>query len=166
MVAQWFQSRLGEALARSGRPDEARGYLDRAMRAAERHDVPLWRSWAAVGLTHAALAEGRPEAARRHAAEAAELARTWRYPLTGAVASRLTAAADLAAGDLLAAEAGARAALTATDELGARPEHVRAGLLLSSVLGLTGRSAEAREVGGRASAEGAAMGLRDVVVAR
>ncbi|HEU4490509.1 MAG TPA: hypothetical protein VFR74_06525, partial [Jiangellales bacterium] len=84
----------------------------------------------------------------------------------GAVASRLTAAADLAAGDLLAAEAGARAALTATDELGARPEHVRAGLLLSSVLGLTGRSAEAREVGGRASAEGAAMGLRDVVVAR
>jgi hypothetical protein len=166
MIAQWFQPRLGEALARSGHPAEGRTHLDQTVRAAERHDVPLWRSWALVGLMHAALAEGKPDEARRHADEAAALAGRWRYPLTAVVARRLAAAADLASGDLVAAEAGARAALAAAGDLGARPEHVRAGLLLSAVLEPAGRSDEAREVAARATAEGAAIGLRDLVAAR
>ena len=166
LIAQWFQPRLGEALARSGHPAEGRTHLDQTVRAAERHEVPLWRSWALVGLMHAALAEGKPDEARRHADEAAALAGRWRYPLTAVVARRLTATADLASGDLVAAEAGARAALAAADDLGARPEHVRAGLLLSAVLEPAGRSDEARDVAARATAEGAAIGLRDLVAAR
>jgi DNA-binding SARP family transcriptional activator len=166
MIAQWFQPRLGEALARSGRTEEARGHLVESMRAAERHDVPLWRSWALVGLAHAALAEQKPDEARWHADEAATLASRWRYPLTAVASRRLAAAADLASGDLVAAEAGARSALAAADDLGARPEHVRAGLLLSSVLESAGKPAQARETAGRATTEGAAMGLRDLVVAR